>query len=80
MHLAAGLQVPGFRSLIASKWGMADIDGPILAGLLYGYMLPKERRRESSRAAEALYRHTSQTVRANDISIYRWATFIHTGL
>jgi tetratricopeptide (TPR) repeat protein len=39
MHIAAGMQVAGFRSIIATMWAMDDRTGPFVADEVYGRLL-----------------------------------------
>ena len=38
LHLAAGIQFCGFRSVIGTMWKLLDRDGPILADAVYTYL------------------------------------------
>ncbi|KZT58110.1 hypothetical protein CALCODRAFT_517028 [Calocera cornea HHB12733] len=79
MHLAAGMQVSGFRGVLATQWAMADQDGPTLTRVFYDYLTKDARPPEARNAAHALHlalRH----FRLRDIPMYRWASFVHFGI
>ncbi|KAL5483490.1 hypothetical protein ACEPAI_8722 [Sanghuangporus weigelae] len=39
LHLAAGMQFCGFRSVVGMMWQLVDRDGPFLAGNVYRYLM-----------------------------------------
>jgi hypothetical protein len=80
IHLAAGLQFAGFRSLIASMWSVADEDSPKLCEIVYHYLLRPEREKlDSSDAAFALNKAILH-LRKEKVPLYRWVPFIHIGV
>lgn len=82
LHLAAAVQFCGFRSVIGTLWPMVDEDGPGVAEAFYKRMFKSKDARGS---AEALHRVTETmrkrkgAWRGGDMSIDRWANFIHIG-
>jgi CHAT domain-containing protein len=75
IHLAAALQFCGFRSVVGTLWGMADIDGPGVAEDFYRYMFHEK---GAGGSAVALNRAT-QMMRLRGVPIDRWINFVHIG-
>ncbi|KAG8957468.1 hypothetical protein FRC03_010118 [Tulasnella sp. 419] len=84
IHLAAGLQFSGFKSVIGTLWQMPDVDGPVIAEEVYKHMLLRERRdfhgphMDYRDAAEAL-NSAANIMRKNGIPVDRWINFVHIG-
>ena len=81
MHLAAGLQFAGFQSVIATMWAICDEDAPKIADYTYRYLLRNGMKGlDPSDAATAL-NHAVLALREDpDMTIDRWAPFIHFGI
>ncbi|EJU04565.1 hypothetical protein DACRYDRAFT_43334, partial [Dacryopinax primogenitus] len=79
MHLTAGMQVSGFRSLVATQWAMADQDGPVLTRMFYDYLMKDGRAPDVRNTAESLHLALRQ-FRLRNIPMYRWALFVHAGV
>ena len=81
MHLAAGLQFAGFQSVIATMWAICDEDAPKIADHTYQYLLRNGMKGlDPSDAATAL-NHAVLALREDpDVTIDRWAPFIHFGI
>lgn len=80
IHLAAGMLLAGYGSIVATMWSIGDDDGPIVAEKFYTYLIT-EARGDSARAAYALHHAVShlRTVRGeNDFA--SWVPFIHVGI
>jgi CHAT domain-containing protein len=80
VHLAAGMIMAGYPSVIATMWSIKDEDAPIVAEKVYAHLLeggvPNARR-----AAKAL--HTAVECLQDKVgvkSFARWAPFIHVGI
>ena len=82
MHLAAGMLVAGYSSVIATMWSIMDEDAPIIAEEVYKYML-SDGVPDSGRAAYALH-HAIKAFRQQrgdlEKSLLSWVPFIHVGL
>jgi CHAT domain-containing protein len=79
IHLAAGMMMAGYGSVVATMWSIQDEDGPIVAEKFYKYLI-EEADGDSSRAAYALHyavAHLRETV--GEEKFMRWAPFIHFG-
>jgi CHAT domain-containing protein len=81
LHLTAGMQYCGFRSVVGTMWAMADTDGRDLAEHFYKSMFLGEDRSVPyyERSAKAL-RDAVQTLRREKrVSLERWVNFVHYG-
>ncbi|KAG8942813.1 hypothetical protein FRC03_002867 [Tulasnella sp. 419] len=85
IHLAAGLQFSGFKSVIGTMWRMADIDGPVVAEEVYKYLF----RRTGARGEGGLVDYRDAAVALNiarkvlqrrGVPIDRWINFVHIGM
>jgi CHAT domain-containing protein len=79
IHLAAGMQVAGYRGILATQWGMVDQDGPELVKLFYGFLAEKSIPPDPRHAAEALHR-SLEVLRERGVPMFRWALFVHIGV
>ncbi|KZT58103.1 hypothetical protein CALCODRAFT_433190 [Calocera cornea HHB12733] len=79
MHLAAGMQIAGFRGVLATQWGMVDKDGPALVELFYGCLAEAGFPPDPRNAAEALH-WSLQQLRERGMPMFRWALFVHIGI
>ncbi|KIM91726.1 hypothetical protein PILCRDRAFT_811016 [Piloderma croceum F 1598] len=81
MHLAAGLQFAGFPSVIATMWGISDEDAPKVADHAYHYLFRNGvEGLDPSDAATALNRAVLRLREDPDVTLNRWAPFIHFGI
>jgi CHAT domain-containing protein len=81
MHLAAGLQFAGFPSVIATMWSIRDDDAPKVADHTYQYLFRNGMRGlDPSEAATALNRAILHLREDPEVTIDRWAPFIHFGI
>jgi hypothetical protein len=80
IHLAAGMQFAGYRSVIGTMWAMADEDGPLVAKVFYEYMFRRKNGRvDCADAAEALAKVTRE-LRRRGVPFSRWINFVHFGV
>jgi len=79
IHLAAGMQIAGYRGLVATQWGMVDVDGPQLTALFYDHLAKLSFFPDARNAAEALHRALQQ-LRDDGMPLFRWALFVHIGI
>jgi CHAT domain-containing protein len=78
VHLAAAMQVIGYRHVIATLWPTVDPVTPRLVDLVYAGLL-SEGRPDADRASEALH-HAVTAIRARYPEDPRgWAGYIHLG-
>jgi hypothetical protein len=81
MHLAGGLQFAGFPSVIATMWGISDIDAPTVASHTYEYLFRNGLQGcDPSEAATALNRAILRLREDPSVTVDRWAPFIHFGI
>jgi TPR repeat protein len=81
MHLAAGLQFAGFHSVIATMWGISDDDAPKVAHHTYEYLFRNGLDGvDPSDAATALNRAVCHLRTDPNVTLDRWAPFIHFGI
>lgn len=80
VHLAAGMLMAGYPSVIATMWSVQDEDAPEVAGEVYSELL-RNGEMDCTRAAIALHKAVaSLREKVGHESFNRWATFIHIGL
>ena len=82
LHLASAMQHCGFRSVVGTMWGMADMDGTDVCKRFYKLLFAKggkEAPPYHERAAKAL-RDTVQKLRKKKgMTLDRWVTYVHYG-
>ncbi|KAG8959018.1 hypothetical protein FRC03_008543 [Tulasnella sp. 419] len=87
IHMAAGLQFCGFRSVIGTMYAMADLDGPALVEEVYKQIFHHSTEVEDHNgvtadcrdAANALNMAT-KTLKDKGIPVERWINFVHIGV
>ena len=90
LHLAAGMQFCGFRSVIGTMWQLLDRDGPLLAEAVYMHLMndigegePRFKGAAAAvRGAELYLRSQKDWTddgRAEEIATERWVNLIHIG-
>jgi CHAT domain-containing protein len=81
MHLAAGILFAGFSSVIATMWSIQDDDAPKVADLTYRYLFRNGLQGlDPSEAARALNCAVLHLREDPDVTVDRWAPFIHFGI
>ena len=78
-HLAAALQVAGFRQVVSTLWAIGDDTAAAVAGELYDALTAPDGTLDPSRAAEALHTVTARLRRQDPYQPSRWAPFVHHG-
>ena len=80
IHLAAGMQMAGYGSVVATMWSIQDDDAPIIAAEFYKYLIDKASG-DSRRAAYALHHAVAhlREVKGED-NFAGWVPFIHLGI
>ncbi|KZT53823.1 hypothetical protein CALCODRAFT_511179 [Calocera cornea HHB12733] len=79
VHLASGMNLAGFRSIIATMWGIADTDAPVAAQAVYRRLTRGKAAPNPTDAAEALH-EAVKALRRKNVPVIRWAPYIHIGL
>lgn len=80
LHLAAGMLMAGYPSVIATMWSISDADGPEVARTVYSELI-KDGKLDYKGAARALHKAVGglrEKVGRN--SFMRWVPFIHIGV
>jgi len=80
IHLAAGMLMAGYGSVMATMWSIRDNDAPIIAEKFYEYLI-EEAGGDSTKAAYALHDavvHLRNLRGEKDFA--RWVPFIHLGI
>jgi len=81
MHLAGGLQFAGFPSVIATMWGISDEHAPIVVGHTYQHLFQDGVQDcDPSEAATALNRAVLRLREDPNVTLDKWAPFIHFGI
>jgi CHAT domain-containing protein len=81
MHLAAGIQFAGFPSVVATLWTIRDEDAPKVAYETYSYLLRNGIDSfDLLDAATALNRAVLALREDPEVTIDRWAPFVHFGI
>ena len=80
IHLAAGMLMAGYGSVVGTMWSIRDDDAPIIAGKFYKYLID-EAGGDSSRAAYALHDAVAylRNIRGES-NFASWVPFIHLGI
>lgn len=80
IHLAAGMLLAGYDSVIATMWSIQDNDAPRVANDVYHYLL-KDEKPKSMHAAKALHIAIQKLQKQHQGgSFISWVPFIHVGL
>jgi CHAT domain-containing protein len=79
IHLAAGLQFCGFRSVVGTLWSMADIDGPDVAKDFYKYMFREAGGIGDFRDSAMALNYATREMRKRGVPVDRWINFVHIG-
>ncbi|KZV67577.1 hypothetical protein PENSPDRAFT_48735 [Peniophora sp. CONT] len=80
VHLAAGMLMTGFQSVIATMWSIGDKDAPIVMSAFYKYLLD-EAGGDSAQSAHALHYAVKQLrEEVGEKSFMQWVPFIHMGI
>jgi CHAT domain-containing protein len=83
VHLAAGLLLAGYRSVIATMWAIKDEDAPVIVDHVYSELF-SDIEPDSTKAALALH-HAIKHLREvkgdkEDLAFLSWIPFIHVGV
>ncbi|KAJ3512938.1 hypothetical protein NLJ89_g3235 [Agrocybe chaxingu] len=85
IHLAAGMLLAGFNSVIASMWSIGDSDAAIVADQVYAYLFRDGKMPDSREAARALHRgarflRAKRAGARGGSEFLSWVPFIHVGM
>jgi CHAT domain-containing protein len=80
VHLAAGMIVAGYHSVIGTMWSIRDKDGPVVADGVYRYLTPKMQT-DDGQVAYALHKAMKALRQRNgETDFLSWIPFIHFGI
>ncbi|KZV67575.1 hypothetical protein PENSPDRAFT_653966 [Peniophora sp. CONT] len=80
VHLAAGMLMTGFQSVVATMWSIDDDDAPVVMEAFYGYLL-NEARGDSAQSSYALHHAVKRLQEKVGVkNVLKWAPFIHLGV
>jgi CHAT domain-containing protein len=80
VHLAAGMQLAGYRGVIATMWTIMDNDAPRVASSVYEHLL-KVPPPDPAQAAEALHLAVQKLREEGSYKPFsHWVPFIHIGV
>ena len=82
MHLGAGMNIAGFRSVIATLWSIADSHAPEVAAVAYQELL-KHRTMDQNTVNSAQALHKAVEVLRKKVGyedFLAWVPYIHTGI
>jgi CHAT domain-containing protein len=79
IHLAAALQLCGFRSVVGTLWAMEDVDGRDVAKDFYEYMFREPGAGANFRDSAVALNQATRAMRRKRMPVYRWIKFVHIG-
>jgi CHAT domain-containing protein len=80
VHLASGMLMAGYPSVIATMWSVVDADAPVIADKVYGQLL-KDGKMNHKDAAIALYVAVKELrAKVGENAFARWVPYIHIGV
>jgi tetratricopeptide (TPR) repeat protein len=80
MHIAAGMLIAGFRSVIATMWTIGDGAGPRVAEKVYDDLLRNAPDKFDSKEAALALNEGVQSLRKAKYPTSDWVPFIHIGI
>ncbi|KAG8725592.1 hypothetical protein FRC11_001799 [Ceratobasidium sp. 423] len=79
VHLASGMLMAGYSSVIATMWSVVDEDAPIVADRVYGRLM-KDRKLGNGEAGKALHYAVAELREMVGVENFeRWVPYIHIG-
>ncbi|CAE7072272.1 unnamed protein product [Rhizoctonia solani] len=79
LHLASGMLMAGYSSVIATMWSIVDDDAPFVADKVYGRLM-KEKKVGNGEAGKALHDAVAELrEKVGEKSFGRWVPYIHIG-
>ncbi|KAF9463915.1 CHAT domain-containing protein [Collybia nuda] len=82
LHLAGGMMLAGFRSVIATMWSIGDQDAPVITEEVYKHLFQNSLKKPSGLESAAALRIAIQKLRKQyqNKSFASWVPFIHVGI
>ncbi|CCO34723.1 hypothetical protein BN14_08830 [Rhizoctonia solani AG-1 IB] len=79
IHLASGMMIAGYPSVIATMWSVMDDDAPFVTDKIYGQLM-KSRKVGNGEAGRALHRAMAALrEKVGEKEFRRWVPYIHIG-
>ncbi|CAE6511487.1 unnamed protein product, partial [Rhizoctonia solani] len=79
VHLASGMLMAGYASVIATMWSVHDADAPVVADNVYAELM-KDRKIDNGEAGRALHNAVATLrERVGEENFERWVPYIHIG-
>ncbi|KAJ1307575.1 hypothetical protein OPQ81_001672 [Rhizoctonia solani] len=79
IHLASGMLMAGYPSVIATMWSVVDADAPFVADKVYGQLM-KDGKVGNGAAGRALHRAVAELRdKVGEQAFGRWVPYIHIG-
>ncbi|KAJ7487957.1 CHAT domain-containing protein [Mycena latifolia] len=78
-YLGGGFIAAGFRGAIGTLWSMNDLDGAVVAEIVYSHLFRDGREPQVTDAAEALHLAVKE-LKARKVPYERWIPFVHMGI
>lgn len=80
IHLASGMLLAGYPSIIATMWSVMDEDAPVIAERVYAEMV-RDGEMDYTKAARALHFAVKELrERVGETEFGRWVPYIHIGV
>ncbi|CAE6479751.1 unnamed protein product [Rhizoctonia solani] len=79
IHLASGMLMAGYTSVIATMWSVHDADAPLVADKVYAQLM-KDRNLGNGEAGKALHNAVAELRdKVGEKEFVRWVPYIHVG-
>ncbi|CCO31220.1 hypothetical protein BN14_05257 [Rhizoctonia solani AG-1 IB] len=79
VHLASGMIIAGYPSVIGTMWSVADVDAPLVADEVYSQLV-KVGKVGNGEAGKALHKAVGRLrERIGEKELIRWVPYIHIG-
>jgi CHAT domain-containing protein len=80
VHIAGGMLLAGYRSVVATMWSIQDELAPEVADEFYAYVMKGKERPDKRMAAEALHYSVEKLRQRKDVPLTSWIPFVHLGV
>ncbi|KAG8825810.1 hypothetical protein FRC17_008519 [Serendipita sp. 399] len=80
VHVAGGMLLAGYRSVVATMWSIQDKLAPEVADEFYAHLMEDGKRPDSRKTAEALHLSVQKLRRKSGIKMVSWIPFVHLGI
>jgi CHAT domain-containing protein len=80
LHMVAGMQFAGFRSVVGTMWSIHDEDGLFVTEKFYEDISKNNVHPKASDAAQALHQAVHKLHKEKNVPAVRWVPFIHVGI